>query len=65
MVFNQLFFGIMVFKFFFFKISSRKKLQNTMEIFTYYHEKIYKTDASGALTEEHGHPTNVRPLDYP
>jgi F-type H+-transporting ATPase subunit a len=25
--------------------------------------KIYKTDASGALTEEHGHPTNVRPLD--
>ena len=28
-----------------------------------HHEKIYKTDASGALTEEHGHPTNVRPLD--
>ena len=28
-----------------------------------HHEKIYKTDASGTLTEEHGHPTNVRPLD--
>ncbi len=28
------------------------------------HEKIYKTDASGALTEEHGHPTNETPLDF-
>jgi F-type H+-transporting ATPase subunit a len=28
-----------------------------------HHEKIYKTDANGALTEEHGHPTNERPLD--
>ena len=28
-----------------------------------HHEKIYKTDAAGTLTEEHGHPTNVRPLD--
>ena len=28
-----------------------------------HHEKIYKTDASGKLTEEHGHPTNVKPLD--
>ena len=28
-----------------------------------HHEKIYKTDASGKLNEEHGHPTNVRPLD--
>ena len=28
-----------------------------------HHEKIYKTDASGALTEEHGHPTNPTPLD--
>lgn len=28
-----------------------------------HHEKIYKTDATGELTEEHGHPTNVRPLD--
>jgi F-type H+-transporting ATPase subunit a len=33
-----------------------------MEISTFYNTKIYKTDASGALTEEHGHP-NVRPLD--
>ena len=29
-----------------------------------HHEKIYKTDASGALTEEHGHPTNETPLDF-
>lgn len=28
-----------------------------------HHEKIYKTDAKGTLTEEHGHPTNSRPLD--
>ena len=29
-----------------------------------HHEKIYKTDASGTLTEgEHGHPTNITPLD--
>lgn len=29
-----------------------------------YHSKIYKTDALGTLTfNEHGHPTNVRPLD--
>lgn len=30
-----------------------------------YHEKIYKTDASGALTkDEEGHPTNEKPLDF-
>jgi hypothetical protein len=34
-----------------------------MEILRFTPRKIYKTDASGALTEEHGHPTNVRPLD--
>ena len=28
-----------------------------------HHEKIYKTDSKGTLTEEHGHPTNVKPLD--
>lgn len=28
-----------------------------------HHEKIYKTDAKGTLTEEHGHPTNAQPLD--
>lgn len=27
------------------------------------HEKIYKTDSSGTLIKEHGHPTNARPLD--
>ena len=29
-----------------------------------HHEKIYKTDAKGTLYEEHGHPTNVTPLDF-
>jgi len=29
-----------------------------------HHEKIYKTDAKGTLTEEHGHPTNATPLDF-
>ena len=28
-----------------------------------YHETIYKTDAAGTLTEEHGHPTNAKPID--
>lgn len=28
-----------------------------------HHEKIYKTDATGTLTEEHGHPTNAQPID--
>ena len=29
-----------------------------------HHEKIYKTEADGALIEEHGHPTNARPIDF-
>ncbi|MFM9827091.1 F0F1 ATP synthase subunit A [Flavobacterium sp.] len=28
-----------------------------------HHEKIYKADAAGTLTEEHGHPTNAKPID--
>jgi F-type H+-transporting ATPase subunit a len=28
-----------------------------------HHEKIYKTDATGTLTEEHGHPINAKPND--
>jgi F-type H+-transporting ATPase subunit a len=28
-----------------------------------HHEKIYKTDAAGTITEEHGHPTNAKPID--
>jgi len=28
-----------------------------------HHEKIYKTDAAGTLIEEHGHPTNAKPID--
>jgi F-type H+-transporting ATPase subunit a len=29
-----------------------------------HHERIYKTDATGALTEHEGHPTNAKPLDF-
>lgn len=30
-----------------------------------FHGKIYKTDAAGELTmDEHGHPTNAKPLDF-
>ncbi len=30
-----------------------------------YHNKIYKTDASGELSfDEHHHPTNIKPLDF-
>ncbi len=29
-----------------------------------HHEKIYKTDATGTLTEHEGHPTNEKPLDF-
>jgi F-type H+-transporting ATPase subunit a len=29
-----------------------------------HHERIYKTDATGALTGEEHHPTNVMPLDF-
>ncbi|TDD99611.1 F0F1 ATP synthase subunit A [Flavobacterium cellulosilyticum] len=28
-----------------------------------HHEKIYKTDAAGTLTEAHGHPINFQPID--
>lgn len=30
-----------------------------------YHGKIYKTDAEGTITlDDHGHPTNAKPLDF-
>ncbi|MCF6129751.1 F0F1 ATP synthase subunit A [Flavobacterium sp. AS60] len=29
-----------------------------------HHERIYKTDAAGTLTEHDGHPTNAKPLDF-
>jgi len=30
-----------------------------------YHGKIYKTDADGTITlDDHGHPTNAKPLDF-
>ncbi len=40
-----------------------KVAEHNGNYYVIHHEKIYKTDASGKLTEEHGHPTNVQPLD--
>lgn len=53
-----------------FQVFSSSKFHNGEEVaenngnyYVLHHEKIYKTDISGELTESHGHPTNVRPLD--
>lgn len=53
-----------------FQFFSSSKFHNVKEMaehngnfYVLHHEKIYKTDATGKLNEEHGHPTNVRPLD--
>ena len=53
-----------------FQFFSSSKFHNAKEMaehngnfYVLHHEKIYKTDATGKLKEEHGHPTNVRPLD--
>lgn len=42
-----------------------KVIESGGEYYTLYHEKIYKTDASGTLSydEEH-HPTNAKPWDF-
>lgn len=54
-----------------FQFFSSSKFHNGEEVaehngnfYVLHHEKIYKTDASGKLNEEHGHPTNIRPLDF-
>lgn len=53
-----------------FQFFSSSKFHNGEEVaehngnfYVLHHEKIYKTDATKKLNEEHGHPTNVRPLD--
>lgn len=53
-----------------FQFFSSSKFHNGEEVaehngnfYVLHHEKIYKTDATGKLNEEHGHPTNIRPLD--
>ncbi|MEY4432593.1 MAG: synthase subunit [Bacteroidota bacterium] len=42
-----------------------KVAESNGNYYVIHHEKIYKTDASGKLTEDEktGHPTNVQPLD--
>jgi F-type H+-transporting ATPase subunit a len=56
-----LFFGIMVFKYFFFKFHHGEVAEHNGN-FTLNHEKIYK-QSCWSFNREHGHPTNVRPLD--
>ena len=42
-----------------------KVAEHNGNFYVLHHEKIYKTDATGTLTEgEHGHPTNIRPIDF-
>jgi F-type H+-transporting ATPase subunit a len=44
--------------------NGEKVAEHNGNFYVLHHEKIYKVDdASGKLNEEHGHPTNVRPLD--
>jgi F-type H+-transporting ATPase subunit a len=39
--------------------------ENNGNYYKLVHERIYKTDASGTITEnEHHHPTNIAPLDF-
>ena len=38
--------------------------QDGGNFYVLHHEKIYKTDATGTLTEHEGHPTNAKPLDF-
>jgi F-type H+-transporting ATPase subunit a len=42
----------------------KKVAESNGNYYKLHHEKIYKTDANGTLTEEHGHPTNATPLDF-
>jgi F-type H+-transporting ATPase subunit a len=41
-----------------------KVAEHNGNFYVLHHEKIYKTDASGELTEKDGHPTNIRPIDF-
>ncbi|MFK5878270.1 MAG: F0F1 ATP synthase subunit A [Flavobacteriaceae bacterium] len=39
--------------------------ENDGNFYKLYHNKVYKTDAEGAISlDEHHHPTNVKPLDF-
>src|SRR5699024_12419277 len=43
----------------------KKVVEKDGKHYTYYHSKIYKTDASGELTfGDSGFPTNKKPLDF-
>ena len=53
-----------------FQIFSSSKFHNGEEVaenngnfYVLHHERIYKTDVSGKLNIEHGHPSNIKPLD--
>ncbi|MDN3678405.1 F0F1 ATP synthase subunit A [Flavobacterium paronense] len=46
------------------KFDEGKVAEDGGNYYVLHHEKIYKTDATGALTEHEGHPTNAKPLDF-
>ena len=54
------------------KIFSSSKLKHGKEVvqlgdnhYKLYHGKIYKTDAQGTITsDDHDHPTNIKPIDF-
>ena len=46
------------------KFDEGKVAEDGGNYYVLHHEKIYKTEADGALTEHEGHPTNAKPLDF-
>ena len=46
------------------KFDEEKVAEDGGNYYVLHHEKIYKTDAAGTLTEHEGHPTNAKPLDF-
>ncbi len=46
------------------KFDDGKVAEDGGNYYVLHHEKIYKTEANGALTEHEGHPTNAKPIDF-
>jgi len=56
--------GIRIFSSSKFGNEGNNTVENSGNYYRLYHNKIYKTDASGTLKMENGHPTNDVPLDF-
>lgn len=46
------------------KFDDGKVAEDGGNYYVLHHEKIYKTDGTGTLTEHEGHPTNAKPFDF-